>query len=86
MRKLRKSKNSFDLTSNLASKEQDEAELIANGSKTRTELEQAVTSAGPEYYTEVVERELARHEVSESESVSTPKEPTFIGNDGKLIM
>ncbi|NQP31913.1 LPXTG cell wall anchor domain-containing protein [Streptococcus suis] len=72
-----------DLTSNLASKEQDEAELIANGSKTRTELEQAVTSAGPEYYTEVVERELARHEVSESESVSTPKEPTFIGNDGK---
>ncbi|HEM3624995.1 TPA: LPXTG cell wall anchor domain-containing protein [Streptococcus suis] len=76
-------KTVFDIKSNLASKEQEEADLIANGSKTRTKLEQVVTSAGPEYFTEVVERELARHEVSESESVSTPKEPTFIGNDGK---
>ncbi|MGQ7418104.1 LPXTG cell wall anchor domain-containing protein [Streptococcus suis] len=72
-----------DLTSNLASKEQEEADLIANGSKTRTELEQAVTSAGPEYYTEVVERELATHQVSESDAVSTPKDPTFIGKDGE---
>lgn len=72
-----------DLKSNLASKEQEEADLIANGSKTRTELEQAVTSAGPEYYTEVVERELATHQVSESDAVSTPKDPTFIGKDGK---
>ncbi|WP_105144277.1 LPXTG cell wall anchor domain-containing protein [Streptococcus suis] len=72
-----------DLKSNLASKEQEEADLIANGSKIRTELEQTVTTAGPEYYTEVVERELATHQVSESDAVSTPKDPTYIGNDGK---
>ncbi|HEM5984688.1 TPA: LPXTG cell wall anchor domain-containing protein [Streptococcus suis] len=72
-----------DLTSNLASKEQEQRDLIANGTKKRQELEQAVTSAGPEYYTEVVERELATHQVSESDAVSTPKDPTYIGNDGK---
>ncbi|HEM6261657.1 TPA: LPXTG cell wall anchor domain-containing protein [Streptococcus suis] len=72
-----------DLTSNLASKEQEQRDLIANGTKKRQELEQAVTSAGPEYYTEVVEREIATHQVSESDAVSTPKDPTFIGNDGK---
>ncbi|MGQ7379659.1 LPXTG cell wall anchor domain-containing protein [Streptococcus suis] len=69
-----------DLTSNLASKEKEQRDLIANGTKKRQELEQAVTSAGPEYYTEVVERELGRHEVSESESVSTPKDPTYVKN------
>ncbi|MGQ7409150.1 LPXTG cell wall anchor domain-containing protein [Streptococcus suis] len=72
-----------DLTSNLASKEKEQRDLIANGTKKRQELEQAVTSAGPEYYTEVVEREIATHQVSESDAVSTPKDPTFIGNDGK---
>ncbi|MGQ7375074.1 LPXTG cell wall anchor domain-containing protein [Streptococcus suis] len=72
-----------ELTANLTTKEQEQAELIANGSKKRTELEQTVTTAGPEYYTEVVERELATHQVSESDAVSTPKDPTYIGNDGK---
>ncbi|HEM6137871.1 TPA: LPXTG cell wall anchor domain-containing protein [Streptococcus suis] len=69
-----------DLTSSLSTREQEQRDLIANGTKKRQELEQAVTSAGPEYYTEVVERELGRHEVSESESVSTPKDPTYVKN------
>lgn len=69
-----------DLTSSLSTREQEQRDLIANGTKKRQELEQAVTSAGPEYYTEVVERELGRHEVSESESVSTPNDPTFVKN------
>ncbi|WP_105207836.1 LPXTG cell wall anchor domain-containing protein [Streptococcus suis] len=69
-----------DLTSSLSTREQEQRDLIANGTKKRQELEQAVTSAGPEYYTEVVERELGRHEVSESELVSTPKDPTYVKN------
>ncbi|MGO0078072.1 LPXTG cell wall anchor domain-containing protein [Streptococcus suis] len=72
-----------DLTSSLSTREQEQRDLIANGTKKRQELEKAVTTAGPEYFTEVVERELSKHEVSESDSISTPKEPTFIGKDGE---
>lgn len=72
-----------DLTANLSAKEQEQANLQATGRTKRQELEAAVIAAGPEVLTEVVERELARHEVSEYESVSTPKEPTFVGRDSK---
>ncbi|HEM6205428.1 TPA: LPXTG cell wall anchor domain-containing protein [Streptococcus suis] len=74
-----------DLTASLAVKEQEQRDLIANGTKKRQELEQAVTNAGPEFFAEVVERELAKHEVSKSDSISTPKTDTVTLNNGKVV-
>lgn len=74
-----------DLTASLAVKEQEQRDLIANGTKKRQELEQAVINAGPEFFAEVVERELAKHEVSKSDSISTPKTDTVTLNNGKVV-
>lgn len=72
-----------NLASSLATREQEQKDLLASGNKMRQDLEQAVTSAGPEYFTEIVERELSKHEVGEGDSISTPKDPTFVGKNGK---
>ncbi|MGU7915741.1 LPXTG cell wall anchor domain-containing protein [Streptococcus suis] len=76
-------KTESDLKSSLAKKEQEQRDLIDNGNIKRQELEQAVTTAGPEYFTEVVERELTNHEVREKDSISIPKAPTYVANNGK---
>ncbi|MGV3079341.1 hypothetical protein ACEE44_03925 [Streptococcus sp. 32226D021BW] len=72
-----------NLASSLATSEQEQKVLLASGNKMRQDLEQAVTTAGLEYFTEIVERELSKHEVSEGDSISTPKDPTFVGKNGK---
>ncbi len=72
------------LASEVAKAEKEQKDLVANGDKTRADLETDLKNAGDEYLTEIITHELERKEVPEYESKTSPKEEkTFTGRDGK---
>ena len=67
----------------IAKAQKEQKELLENGSKTRSNLETNLKNSGDEYLTEIITHELARNQVSESETKTSAREKnTFIGTDG----
>lgn len=74
------------LTSSLSKAEQERKVLVERGNKTRSNFEKNLKSAGSEFLTEKVERQLKEDKVSDDNSMSIPLSPKYsswIGKDGK---
>ena len=72
------------LTSEVSKAQQEKKALVEKGNKTRSTLEKNLKSAGNEFLTVTVPREIQSNSVSESDSKTPPrKEKSFVGSDGK---
>ena len=74
------------LTSEFSKAQQERKALVERRNKNRSTLEKNLKSAGPEFLTEKVERQLKEDKVSDDNSMSTPLSPKYsswIGKDGK---
>lgn len=71
------------LLSSISQIEEDQTKLIKSGETKRDTLTQAVSDAGPEYYDEKVQHEVAKNEVLESDTKTSAIDPTYTGKDGK---
>ena len=74
------------LTNSVSKAEQERKALVERGNKNRSTLEKNLKSAGNEFLTEKVERQLKEDKVSDDNSMSTPLSPKYsswIGKDGK---
>ena len=72
------------LTSEFSKAQQERKALVERGNKNRSTLEKNLKSAGNEFLTVTVPREIQSNSVSESDSKTPPlEEKTFVGSDGK---
>lgn len=71
------------LLSSILQIEDEQTKLNKSGETKRNTLTQAVSDAGPEYYDEKGQHEIAKNEVLETDTKTSAIDPTFIGKDGK---